>query len=123
MGCEQVLNKTVTFGSRTLVGIQAADLLAREIMKHFDNMIGPVKRPERRSMSALRKTKRVGCDLHAREVFEDFRRQFDEVSAKTGVSAETYGQWLRENRQADSMSSRHRYLIELEKERPAAPAP
>jgi hypothetical protein len=106
------LEKTITFESRSVPGVQAADLLAREMMKHLDNMVGPAKRPERRSMEALRKTHRIGGDLHLRDFFQDFRRQFDEISAKAGMSAERYREWLRQRRLADSISSRHMYLID-----------
>ena len=68
----------------------------------------------RRAMETLRSTKRFGCDLHLREFFEDFRQKFDAIAAKVGISAEHYRQWLQENGQADSISSRHRYLIDMD---------
>lgn len=84
-------------------------------MKHWDNVIGPVKRPKRRSMAALLAANRVGCDFHGKEFFADFRRQFDDVSTKAGVSAEQYRDWLQANGQADTISSRHRYLFECDR--------
>ncbi len=112
--CAKYLGTPLKTSSRADVGIQAADLYAREVMKHLDNTVGPVKRPMRRSMQTLRETNRFGCDLHLREFFEDFRRKFDEVANKVGIRAEHYRQWLRENGQADSISSRHRYLIDID---------
>lgn len=89
-------------------------MYAREVMKHLDNTVGPVKRPMRRSMEALQKTKRFGCDLHLREFFEDFRKKFDSIAVKAGMSVDHYRQRLGHNGQADSISSRHRYLIDLD---------
>ena len=103
----------ISFASRKLVGIQAADLYAREVMKHLDNKIGPVHRPMRRSMEELTKMKRFGFDLYMREYFQDFRRQFAEVAKRVGVDVPQYMGWLKENKIDDNVSSRHRYMIEL----------
>jgi len=112
--CARFLRTTLKITSRADVGIQAADLYAREVMKHLDNTVRAVKRPMRRSMATLRATNRFGCDLHLREFFQDFRQKFDAIAAKVGMSAEHYRQWLHENGQADSISSRHRYLIDMD---------
>ena len=113
--CAPFLQTPLNIASRSEVGIQAADLYAREVMKHLDNTVGPVKScPTRRSMEALQKTKRFGCDLHLREFFEDFRKKFDSIAVKAGMSVDHYRQWLGHNGQADSISSRHRYLIDLD---------
>jgi hypothetical protein len=37
------LRKTLKIASRSEVGIQGADLYAREVMKHLDNTVGPVQ--------------------------------------------------------------------------------
>jgi len=111
-----LLKEEISFSTRSTVGIQAADLWARETMKHLDNMIGPVKRPMRRSMELLASTNRFGGDYFMKEFFSDFRRQFEEVSRTVGVSEQAYANWLKENRAADSISSRHRYLIDLDKQ-------
>lgn len=110
----QFLRKTLKSASRSEVGIQAADLYAREIMKHFDNIIGPVPRPTRRSFARLLQTNRFGCDLHTREYFADFRSNFDEISVRAGMEQDRYHEWLRKNGQADTISTRHRYLIDRE---------
>jgi hypothetical protein len=49
-----------------------------------------------------------------RDFFEDFRKKFDSVAAKVGMSQEHYREWLTKTGQADSISSRHRYLIGLD---------
>lgn len=54
------------------------------------------------------------ANLHLREFFEDFRKKFDSIAVKAGMSVDHYRQWLGHNGQADSISSRHRYLIDLD---------
>src|ERR1035441_475806 len=112
--CSPFLRKKLNIASRSAIGIQAADLYAREVMKHLDNTAGPVKRPMRRSLQALRETKRFGCDLHLKEYFQDFRSKFDEIALQVGMSRERYREWLQKHGQMDSISSRHRYLIDLD---------
>ena len=118
--CAKFLLTPLKTSSRAEVGIQAADLYAREVMKHLDNTVGPVKRQMRRSMETLRATSRFGCDLHMREFFEDFRRKFDQIAADVGINVEHYREWLSKNGQADTISSRHRYLIDLDAAEAAA---
>jgi hypothetical protein len=112
-------NEEISFASRKLVGIQAADLYAREVMKHLDNIVGPVKRPIRRSLEALQSVKRFGADFLMREHFADFRRQFNDVAARVGMSPQLYVDWLNEHKISDNISSRHRYLIELDHKKKA----
>jgi hypothetical protein len=109
-----VLFEEVVFSHRKPVGVQAADLYAREVMKHLDNDVGPVKRPERLSFTALRKSQRFGCDLIMREYFKDFRRRFDEVAEGAGMRREDYAAWVKRHNVVDNVSSRQRYLIDLE---------
>jgi hypothetical protein len=113
--CSSFLCKKLSIAARSAIGIQAADLYAREVMKHLDNLVGPVKRPMRRSFQALRETNRFGCDFHVREYFQDFRNKFDELALKVGMSREQYREWLEKYDQADSISSRHSYLIDLDR--------
>ena len=47
------------FATRKTVGIQVADLLAREAMKLMDNEYGPVQRPMRGSYRAIRKNPKI----------------------------------------------------------------
>ncbi|HVN97967.1 MAG TPA: hypothetical protein VMT62_16175 [Syntrophorhabdaceae bacterium] len=67
---------SITFASRSEVGIQAADILAREAMKHADNLfIGPKRRPVRKSMkpfsATLETTGRYKFRWFSREYFEN----------------------------------------------------
>lgn len=97
----------LSFACRKTVGIQVADLIARESMKHLDNQIGPTKRPSRVSYSKLASTTRFFFrDYHKSDLVkykamaEDLYRQ----------DAEPYQQWLKEKGIVDSMASRLSYL-------------
>lgn len=112
--CAPLLFEELSFASRKAIGIQAADLLARETMKHLDNMIGPVVRPMRRSMATLRASHRFGFDFYMREYFEDFSRKFQQMSAAQGLEADRIREWLTRHKLMDNHANRLRYLIELD---------
>jgi len=114
------LNPEMDIADRFKIGIQVADLYVREVMKHFENQLSPEPRPTRRSMRTLLASKRFGADFHTREFFESFHGQFDRLAEEAGVSAIEYEQWLLRTGQADSMSSRNRYLIETTPKREGA---
>jgi hypothetical protein len=105
------LSAKVSFASRKYVGIQVADLVARESMKHLDNMVGPVERPIRRSMSAILDTKRFQFNHLTQKYFESFRVNMDRLSQQFGVDHNDYVQWLDENGLIHNMSNLHRYMI------------
>lgn len=90
--------------------IQIGDLYARECMKHLDNMVGPKKRPERKSMAALLETKRFGADLYMREYFEDKKKQFHELEQKAGINQEMYKEWLAQHSLIDNVSNMFKFL-------------
>lgn len=108
------LNGRLNVVSRSCVGIQVADLLARETMKHLDNRVLGSPRPTRRSLTAIVDTGRFKFDLYEKEFFEDYKRKFAEIQASSGMSFEGYNAWLNKHRQMDSMSSRHQYLIDFD---------
>jgi hypothetical protein len=107
-----VLHGKIGFDSRATVGIQAADLIARETMKHLDNIVGPVKRRTRRSMAALNVTGRFRFTFWMTEWFEGFRRDFERVAASCGVDTNEYRLWLDGNGLTDNISNRHRHMLE-----------
>ena len=78
--------------------IQIGDLLARETMKHLDNIIGPKQRITRKSMTALQETEHFGFNFYMREYFEDLRRKFVELGGKAGISWDLYLSWLKDRR-------------------------
>jgi hypothetical protein len=105
------LHHKVSFASRKYVGIQVADLLARETMKHLDNQVGPVKRPTRLSFKALLAAKRFSFSFLTESYFESFRRNIDRLSDQRGVDYGDYQRWLEENGLINNMSNVHRYMI------------
>lgn len=90
--------------------IQIGDLYARECMKHLDNLLGPVKRPERKSMTALLETKRFGADLYMREYFEDKKKHWHELEQKSGMTQQMYMEWLAEHCLVDNVSNMFKFL-------------
>jgi hypothetical protein len=99
---------TVSFSNRTNVGIQVADLCARETMKHFDNQDGPVKRPTRKSFRALKDTHRFRFELYEKEALSGLRR------AVEGLSGGHFREWLARFKLPDTLETRIRYRVYLD---------
>jgi hypothetical protein len=55
-------------------------MLAFEGMKALDNLIGPLKRPERRSWKTLAANNRFQINCYSREYFEDLRQKVPKLS-------------------------------------------
>jgi len=106
-----LLHEEISFASRKYVGVQVADLIARETMKHLDNIVGPIKRGTRLSMRELQNTGRFRFTYYTREWFRGFRSHFEEVSRSLGMEPTEYRDWLTKNGLADCMSSKHRYMF------------
>ena len=101
----------IAFESSEKVGIQVADLFARETMKHFDNIFGPVQRPTRIPMQILRATERFKIDYSSKYDFENYLKQLDK---DTAIKKEDYDKWLKDNKINDSASNKIRYLAYLD---------
>jgi hypothetical protein len=69
---KKLMSGKVSFATRQEVGIQAADLLARESMKLLDNRLGPRVRPSRLSYEELRKNGRIRFRILTRGWCEGF---------------------------------------------------
>ncbi len=100
----------VNFGSRKDVRIQAADIVAREGMKHLDNL---GKRAMRRSMQAL--TELPGApfrfDFFTREYCLDTRAKWADLEKATGMTRAAYASWLKANGLlVDNWSNRFRFI-------------
>lgn len=90
--------------------IQAGDLYAREVMKHLDNMIGPVQRT-RKSWEALGEAKRFGADFFMREYFQEMRQKTYLLEQEDpDFNRHTYMAWLKKTNQTDTMSNRFKFL-------------
>ncbi len=104
------MNARINFDSRKDVRIQAADIIAREAMKHLDNL---GKRPMRRSLQALAELPRVPFvfDFFTRDYCLHTKSIWPELEKATGMDLEKYLAWLEENKLAsDNMSNRFRYV-------------
>jgi hypothetical protein len=109
------IHQEVSFASRKMVGIQAADLWAREIMKHLDNQIGPKKRDTRRSFIALQDSKRFGANWYVGEYFDGLAKAIAAMDAPSGMGAfqqGAYKEWLTQGRHSDSYAMRIKYVTQ-----------
>lgn len=105
-----LMGAKVSFDSRKDVRIQAADIIAREAMKHLDNL---GKRPMRRSLKALSELQGVPFvfDFFTREYCFHTKSIWPQLEEKTGMHPEKYLAWLIENRLgSDNWSNRFRYV-------------
>jgi hypothetical protein len=103
------LSAKVSFACRKTVGIQVADLVAREGMKNLDNQIGPTKRHTRRSMKALLATQRLHFEYFRRADFERKKKEATEILIPV-PRIKNYREWLATNRLKDSVGNRISYL-------------
>ena len=110
----------VGFASRKgNVGIQAADLFARESMKVLDNEIGPVKRYIRGSAQALRETRRFSiCVMDNQGLFSLARRAEEFGKTLAGANVSEFQEWLGKNRLTDNTTNRILYLAEIDRLNP-----
>ncbi len=100
----------VSFDSRKDVRIQAADIIAREAMKHLDSLD---KRPMRRSLRALTELEGVPFvfDFFTREYCFHTKAIWPQLEQVTGMHPENYLAWLREHKLgSDNWSNRFRYV-------------
>jgi hypothetical protein len=110
----EAIHSHITFATRAEVGIQAADLLARETMKQRDNQIGPVKRNTRRSMTALANTNRFRFWYHTWDSLLAMRQQAADLGSLKGAKMTEYRAWIERNKVPDSFSTRIKYLMVID---------
>lgn len=107
----------ISFGTREEIGIQAADLVAREAMKELDRDITGIPRNRRMSLIALTKSGRLKFELRTREWCEDGAR-FHQSQQKPGHSIDKYHAWRAVKGLNDDSTNRIRYqayLLEMER--------
>jgi hypothetical protein len=111
----QVLGERVEFlSSAKFPRIQLGDLYAREVMKHLDNMVGPRKREERKSFTALRNSGRFDVEFFMREAWQDKRRKFNDIQKHAGFTFDDYEKWLSRKCRTDNVSNRFEFLAWLD---------
>jgi hypothetical protein len=108
---KRYMHDEIAFATRETIGIQAADLLAREAMKHMDNLYGPVRRPIRLAYQALRRNKGIRVRLYNRGWCEHLVRF---VRDEGGFhDHEEYAQWLKQRGlDGDTLARRLRFQAE-----------
>jgi len=102
--------KELVFSSRMEIGIQAADLWARELMKRLDGELFSDRYISRIQWQSLYVTRRFGGDFLMAEHYQDLKRQMADLQIKSGVNETEYGAWLRERRLPDNQSNRILYV-------------
>jgi hypothetical protein len=124
------MQSKISFDTRKNPRVQAADLFARETMKHLDNRIGPCPRPTRKSTQCLLETERfrfIEFDrewhIRHREITEKFDflkasiQGMQEAFGMKVIPDMDYGQWLAKFKLADNWTNRFRYAAWLETQR------
>jgi hypothetical protein len=104
-GFSQLMSDKISFASRETIGIQAADLVAREAMKNLDNQIGPIKRHTRKSTRVLAASTRIKFRLYGRVWCEDLIK----YSTKHRYSTEDYYKWIAKHGFNDILATRLKY--------------
>jgi len=111
--------KDIGFITSETVGIQVADLYARELMKHGDRNF--VKSKDdfftssfRKSFKVLADTGKFGGHYFGREYWIDYKKHFSEIEQAAGFSEEDLAAWLAENRLADNGPNRTRFLAYID---------
>jgi hypothetical protein len=100
------MGRDLTFDDDASVRIQAADLVARESMKHLDNAIGQ-SRPRRRSWIALKRSGRFVFMEYRRDSFERMKARAAELH---GPNIPEYCQWIADRKLGDNMSNRIHFM-------------
>jgi hypothetical protein len=95
----------ISFATRDTVGIQIADLVARETMKILDNRIGPKPRHARLSAMALAASKRIQFQQYTK----DECRKIAKTATRKGWLMTEYHQWLAESGLYDTLPNRIQY--------------
>lgn len=109
----------ISFATRKTPNVQVADLWARELMKDFENTIGPVRRPMRISFDVLRNTHRFGSEIYDTKYFEDMKAALERMY-ESGRGPGEYDAWRAQRGVQDNTETRMQYMFYLSKFRKAA---
>jgi hypothetical protein len=105
-----LLADKVSFATRKELGIQAADLWAREVMKRLEGHLQG--RTARKSILALEKTKLFGADLLLEGFYQGLKDKMPMLQKREGLYYQNYLQWL--GKRQDNQSNRITYLMYTE---------
>jgi hypothetical protein len=101
----QLMEDELGFATRKTIGIQAADLIAREAMKLLDNRSGPKSRPTRLATQALWKSGRIKFRIYDRRWCEGIIRD----SKDAQYPKTEYFTWLEEHGLTHTLANKIRY--------------
>ena len=108
---EPFLAETIAFKTRKNIGIQAADLWVRELMKRFDSWVFDNRSMQRRPWQILRSTNRFSGEFICAEYFVDLKRRLPEIQLATGMKESDYRGWIKKKRRQDNDSNRIEFMI------------
>lgn len=108
-----LLADTISFGDKSQVGLQAADLIAREAMKDLDNTVGPVKRKQRQSFTALIRSNRFSFQSYGRDQFLHLKGKVQDLDANRQTHQLSFAEWLLDKKTVDSLVNRINYRTYL----------
>jgi hypothetical protein len=94
---------------RTTIGIQAADLIARETMKFLENRLAPNPRWTRQSLIELNKVRRFRFEFFGRGRLEALRKATDEITSHPAVDR-VYRKWMAHKGLGDSLPTRLKFV-------------
>lgn len=114
---KELLDDEIAFATRKEIGIQAADLIAREGMKLLDNQCGPVSRPTRLSTQTLQSCKRIKFRSLRRSWFEEtIRGAAQQTDPKYAMySKTTCKEWLAERGLQLNLANKIKYELYIKK--------
>jgi hypothetical protein len=114
----QYLYDAVKFPNRREIGIQAADLWTREIMKDMDNdLLGINRRVPRASMSRLMYTERFSNTMLREDYFirtHNFISTIDATDPSSPFFGGKYKDWMSQAGLPDSYSTRVGYISQYD---------
>jgi hypothetical protein len=97
------------------IGIQAADLIARETMKYCDNFIvGPTERNMRKSIKTLVDSEKYLFQFFSKNEFEYWENQVKKYEKEIDYNDDEYKAWLSGRKLNDNKVNRIRYMIHID---------
>ncbi|MHB8771131.1 MAG: hypothetical protein ACYC7J_09050 [Syntrophales bacterium] len=113
----QYMADMLGFACRKTVGIQVADILAREAMKHCDNFMihRHPKRPVRQSMNVLLSSRRHWFKYLDTEHFKKEKSNPELNEEADHFKADDYLTWLSHRRMNDTVPNKYEFLLRLER--------
>ena len=110
----------ISYVSMNHVGVQAADLFAREVLKWAKIYASVNKRRIRKSLARLVQTGRFKMEFFVDEYFQDYKQKIPAIETVAGLTQKDYEQWLLEEGVKHNASNSTRYLThvyEMERKR------